>query len=136
VEDIMAKAQDIAVQKKKELDGKGETTVPAKYFVPPTDIFETEQALTIVMEVPGVDKKDLSATVEDGVLRVEGRIDFGHYGGMEPVYAEYNVGHWQRSFTLSSKLAPDGISAELADGVLTLTLRKAEEAQPRSIPIH
>jgi len=131
----MAKPQDIAVQKKKELTGKGENTVPAKYFVPNTDIYETEDSLTIVMEVPGVDKKDLTASVEEGVLRVEGRIDFAHYEGMDPVYAEYNIGHYLRRFTLSNAVAPDGISAELQDGVLTLTLRKAKEAQPRSIPI-
>lgn len=131
----MAKPQDIAVQKKKELATKGESTVPAKYFIPNTDIYESEKALTIVMELPGVEKKDLSASVENDVLRVEGRIDFGKYQGMEPLYAEYNVGHYLRTFTLSSKIAQDGISAELQDGVLTLTLQKAKEAQPRQIKI-
>ena len=131
----MAKAQDIAVQKKKELPAKGETTVPAKYFVPPTDIYETDEALTIVMELPGVDKKDLSASVEGDVLRVEGRIDFTKYEGLEPVHAEYNIGPFLRTFTLSSKITQDGINGELQDGVLTLTLKKAKEARPRQIAI-
>ena len=132
----MAKIRELEVQKKRELAGnKGESTTPAKYFLPNTDIYETGDALTIVMEVPGVEKKDLSASVENGVLRVEGRIDFGKYEDMEPVYAEYNVGHYVRTFALSSKIAQDGISAELEDGVLTLTLKKAKEAQPRQIAI-
>jgi len=131
----MAKPRELEVQKKKELAGKGESTIPAKYFLPNTDIHETADALTIVMELPGVDKKDLNARVENDALHIEGRIDFAKYEGLEPVYAEYNIGHFMRTFTLSSKIAQDGIVADLRDGVLTLTLKKAKEAQPRQIAI-
>lgn len=131
----MAKSQDLALQQKKELAPKEEQTVPAKYYVPTTDIYETEGALTVVMEIPGVEKKDVAISLEQSVLRVEGKIDFAKYEGLEPVYAEYNVGHFQRSFTLSDKIDQDGIGAELEDGVLTLTLKKAKEAQPRRIQI-
>jgi len=54
---------------------------------------------------------------------------------MEPLYTEYNVGHYTRSFTLSNKIDQEHISAQLDDGVLTLTLPKAKEAQPRRISI-
>jgi HSP20 family protein len=131
----MAKSQELAVQQKKELAPKEEKMVPARYFVPSTDIYETETALTVIMEVPGVEKKDVSVQLEGDVLRVEGRIDFSKYEGMEPVYAEYNVGHYARAFTLSSKIDRDSISAELDDGVLTLTLKKSKEALPRRIAI-
>jgi HSP20 family molecular chaperone IbpA len=131
----MAKSQELSVQQKKELAPKEEKTVPARYYVPNTDIYETEEALTLVMEVPGVEKKDVSVQLENDVLRVEGRIDFSKYEGLEPVYAEYNVGHYARGFTLSDKIDQDGISAELADGVLTLTLKKAKAALPRRIAI-
>ena len=131
----MAKSQELSVQQKKELAPKEEKTVPARYYVPNTDIYETEEALTLVMEVPGVEKKDLSVQLENDALRVEGRIDFSKYEGLEPVYAEYNVGHYARGFTLSDKIDQDGISAELADGVLTLTLKKAKAALPRRIAI-
>jgi HSP20 family protein len=134
-EDTMAKSQEISVQQKKELSTKEEKTVPARYFVPDTDIYETEHALTLVMEMPGVEKKDVSVTLEEDVLRVEGRIDFGKYEGLEPVYSEYNVGHFARGFTVSDKIDQDGIKAELADGVLTLTLSKAKSAMPRRIDI-
>jgi HSP20 family protein len=73
--------------------------------------------------------------LENDVLRIEGRIDFSKYEGLEPVYSEYNVGHYARGFTLSDKIDQDGINAELADGVLTLTLKKAKAALRRRIVI-
>jgi HSP20 family protein len=136
MEVTMPESQSIAVQNKKELTSKEEKTVPSRYYMPNTDIYETEDALTVVMEIPGVEKKDVSVNLENDVLRVEGRIDFGKYEGLEPVYAEYNVGHYARAFTLSSKIDRDQISADLNDGVLTLTLKKAQEAMPRRIAIN
>jgi HSP20 family protein len=131
----MSGAQELAVREKQELAKKEEKTVPGRYFIPPADIFETDDALTIIMEMPGVEKKDISIALEDDVLRVEGHIDFAKYHGMEPVYTEYNVGHYSRGFTLSGKIDRDGISAQLEDGVLTLTLPKAKEAMPRRIAV-
>jgi HSP20 family molecular chaperone IbpA len=135
MEMTMAASQDLSVQQKKELAQKEERTVPARYYVPSTDIYETEEALTVVMEVPGVKKDDISVELENDVLRFEGRIDFSNYEGLEPVYSEYNVGNYARSFTLSNVIDQSGISAELLDGVLTLTLKKAKSARPRKIPI-
>jgi HSP20 family protein len=134
-EDKMASAQELAVRDKKELVSKEEKTVPGRYYVPYADIYEAEEALFVVMEMPGVEKKDLGVSLENGVLRVEGQIDFGKYAGMEPVYTEYNIGHYSRSFSISNKIDQERINAQVEDGVLTLTLPKAKEAQPRRISI-
>ena len=131
----MARSQELEVQEKKELVSKEEKTVPSRYYMPHTDIYETDDALTVVMEIPGVQKKDMDIHIENDVLRVEGRVDFGNYEGMEPLYTEYNVGHFARAFTLSSKIDQQQISAKVEDGVLTLTLKKAREAMPRRITI-
>jgi HSP20 family protein len=131
----MATAQELAVRDKKELVSKEEKTVPGRYYVPYADIYETDESLSVVMEMPGVEKDKLTVGLENDVLRVDGRIDFSKYEGMEPVYTEYNVGHYTRSFTLSNKIDQEKISAQLEDGVLTLTLPKAKEAQPRRISI-
>ena len=98
-------------------------------------IYETDEALAVVMEMPGVEKKRLNVALENDVLKVDGQIDFTNYKDMEPVYAEYNVGHYARSFTLSNKIDQEKISAQLEDGVLTLALPKAKQARPRRISI-
>jgi HSP20 family molecular chaperone IbpA len=131
----MADPNELAPREKKELTGKDETTVPGRFYVPSTDVYETDEALTLVMEMPGVERKDVTVSLENDVLRVQGQIDFSKYEGMKPVYTEYNIGHYTRSFTLSSKVDQDNISAQLEDGVLTLTLPKAKEVQPRRIAI-
>src|SRR5271157_729695 len=103
----MAENKEMAVREKKELAAKAEKTVPGRYFVPSADIYETDDALAVVLEMPGVEKKDLEVALENDVLKVDGRIDFAKYEEMEPVYAEYNVGHYARSFTLSNKVDQD-----------------------------
>jgi HSP20 family molecular chaperone IbpA len=129
-------SQALEVQEKKELVAKGEKTVPARYYVPSTDIYETDDALMVVMEVPGVDRRDIDIKVENDELRVEARIDFSKYEGMEPLYTEYNVGHFARAFSLSHMIDQQNIGAALSDGVLTLTLKKVQQARPRQIAIH
>jgi HSP20 family protein len=127
--------QALSVQEKKEVTAKSETTIPARYFTPAADIYETEEALTVVLEIPGVDKKDLEVHLENDLLKIEGRIDVSKYEGLEPLYSEYNVGHFARSFTVSNQIDGKRISAAVDNGVLTLTLPKIEESRPRRIPI-
>jgi HSP20 family protein len=73
--------------------------------------------------------------VENDVLQIEGWIDFSRYEGLQPVYTEYNIGNYARSFQLSSKIDQDRISAELRDGVMTLVLPKSERAKTRKISV-
>jgi HSP20 family protein len=130
-----AEKQELTVREKKELVAKEEKTVPGRYYAPYADIYETDEALTVVMEMPGVEKSRLNVALENDVLKVDGQIDFTKYRDVEPVYAEYNVGHYARSFTLSNQIDQEKISAQLEDGVLTLTLPKAKQARPRRISI-
>jgi HSP20 family molecular chaperone IbpA len=134
-EERTAPSQELAVREKRELVGRDEKTVPGRFYVPYADIYETDEALTVLMEMPGVGREGVNIALENDVLRVEGRIDFGKYAGMEPVYTEFNVGHYTRSFALSGKIDRERIGAQLEDGVLVLTLPKAKEAQPRRIAI-
>src|ERR1700746_1832975 len=126
----MAQSRALEIQEKKELVSKEEKTVPGRYFFPAADVLEKEDSLVVVMESPGVEKKDVEINLENDTLRVEARIDYGKYDGLDPLYSEYNVGHFARAFTLSNRLDQAKIGAELDNGVLTLTLKKAKEALP------
>jgi HSP20 family molecular chaperone IbpA len=128
----MADNQELQVQQKREAEKAQETTTPMRAFLPTADIFETEDALTMVLEMPGVAKENVDVNVEGGVLTVEGRIDFGKYQGLRPLYGEYNVGPYRRSFRLSSRIDQSRIYAEMRDGVITLVLPKAER-QSRAV---
>ena len=131
----MPTKQEVQVQQKRELENKEESTVPARVFLPTADIYETDDALNVVLEMPGVDKNSVDIRVEDSVLKIEGRLDFSKYQGLQPLYTEYNVGHYSRSFRLSNQIDQNKIAAELNDGVLSLVLPKVEEAKPRTIQV-
>jgi HSP20 family molecular chaperone IbpA len=128
--------QELLVQKKREHESRDESTVPARIFVPTADIYETPDALNVILEMPGVEKTNVDIEVKDGVLRVDGRIDLSKYRGLQPLYVEYNIGHYARTFQLSNKIDQDKIAAEMKDGVLSLLLPKAEEAKPRTIRVN
>ena len=78
---------------------------------------------------------DMQKGLDNGILTVEGKIDFGKYEGTQPVYSEYNIGPFRRSFRISSQIDQGKIKAEMRDGVITLTLPKAEQAKPRRIEV-
>jgi HSP20 family protein len=135
VEEAMAPKQKLQVQQKRELEKKQETTIPARVFLPTSDIYEDEDALTVILEMPGVDRGNVEVRVEDGILNVDGRLDFSKYEGLQPLYTEYNIGNYSRSFSLSNKIDQNKIAAEMKDGVLSLKLPKVKEAKPRTIQV-
>ena len=130
----MAGQQELQVQQKREVEKGQEATRPTRAFMPNADIFETEDALTVVLEMPGVDRDNINS-VENGVLTVEGTINFGKYEGLQPVYSQYNIGPFRRSFRISSRIDQENINAGMSDGVITLVLPKVEEAKPRRIEV-
>lgn len=131
----MADEKSLDSVEKQELESREEETVPGKFYVPPTDIHETPEALVLTMEMPGVEKDKIDVRLEKNVLSIEGKIDFSKYEDLEPLYTEYNVGHFRRSFKISNEIDQSKIAARLENGVLTLDLPKVEERQPRTIAV-
>jgi HSP20 family protein len=127
--------QEVAPREKRELAQAEERTEAGKFFVPNTDIHETERAVVVTMEVPGVGKDAIDIQLEKGVLTVKGTIDSTRYESVRPLYTEYNVGNFVRTFTVSPKVDAASISAAVADGVLTIELPKAKEALARRIAV-
>jgi HSP20 family molecular chaperone IbpA len=128
--------QALEVQHKQALDSSQEQTIEGNFYRPPTDIFETADALTVVMEVPGVDREHVDVRLDKDELTVAARIGLERYSELQPVYTEYDIGHFTRSFHLSSVVDREGIEASVADGVLTLRLPKIKEAAPRRIRVN
>lgn len=127
--------QEVTLQAKKELAPAQERTEAGKFYSPYTDIYETSDTVIVAMEVPGVDKSAIDIRLEQSILTVTGNIDPKRYEDLAPIYSEYNVGNFIRSFTLSTRIDSDEISANVSDGVLTVRLPKAKEALSRRIDI-
>jgi len=131
----MAEERALDTVEKKELESTEEQTEPGKFYMPQTDIHETDEALMVTMEMPGVEKGAVDVQLEKNLLSVEGRVEFDKYEELEPLYTEYNVGHFRRSFRISSEIDQSKIAAGIEDGVLTLRLPKAEEKKARRIEL-
>ncbi|MCM2285190.1 MAG: Hsp20/alpha crystallin family protein [Desulfobacula sp.] len=129
---IAAKTEVQDLQKKEH---KEERTVAGRFFIPQTDIVENKESLIVTMDLPGVKKEDLRIKLENNILEIDGRIDYSPYEKLNPVYTEYNIGNYARSFTVSHAVDTRNIEAVLNDGVLTLTLLKTPEAEPREIRV-
>jgi HSP20 family protein len=104
-------------------------------LVPPVDIVEDENGITLHADLPGVSKEDLSIRVDGDTLTVEGEVKLGEPQGIEGVYAEVRVARYRRSFVLSRDLDTEKVEATMKDGVLTLHLAKSEQAKPRRIEV-
>jgi HSP20 family molecular chaperone IbpA len=104
-----------------------------RYFQPATDIAETEEAVVLTLDMPGVAKEDVDVTVDKDMLTIIGRAHPEETG--EPVYRETYVGDYRRQFTLTADVDAQDVSASMSDGVLTLRVGKAKEAKPRKIQI-
>ena len=128
--------QQVALQQKKELNPAEERTEAGRFFSPYTDIHETAAAVVVTMEMPGVDKTAVDIRVDKGVLTIKGTVDASKYEGLRPIYSEYNVGNFVRTFTVSTKIDSGAISASMVDGVLTVTLPKAAEAVAKRITVN
>ena len=103
---------------------------------PPINIFQTDDKYAIVAELPGVSRDNIDIKLENRRLSIQGQIDSDNHADFKPVYTEYNVNHFSRNFTLPIEIDTDNIEASVADGVLTLVLPKAKEAQLRKIQVN
>lgn len=110
-----------------------ETRERGRYLVPPVDIYETENELVVVADMPGVAREEVSLDVNDGILTIEGRAK--HLLEADPQVREYRLQTFYRQFQLGEQIDQEKINASLKNGVLTISLPKAEKAKPKQIQV-
>ena len=120
---------------KQETRPTEENLQPGLTFLPNVEIRETEDAVWLWADLPGVDQESLDLRLENNVLKIQGNVKADDYANLTPVYTEYNVGSFSRSFRLATAIDSAKIVATMRNGVLQLQLQKAEEAKPQQIPI-
>lgn len=104
---------------------------------PRVDVEETAEAIVVHADLPGIDKKDLKVNLENNLLTIRGeRKAEREEKGKNYYRSERAFGTFQRTFTVSERVKSDSIKADYKNGVLTVTLPKAEEAKPREISIN
>jgi HSP20 family protein len=107
----------------------------ARPILPPVDIVEDAEGITVTADVPGVAKDALSIDVDGDTLTISGVVDLGDTSQLQSVYAEIRSPRYKRSFVLSRDLDTGSVSASLANGVLSLRVPKREQAKPRRIEV-
>lgn len=127
--------QQLKVQHKQEVQHQGEATKPEKYFVPAVDIFETEEDVTVIAEMPGVAASGVDVTLEDDVLTIRGRMQAEEPGNARILLQEYESGNYQRRFTVAETIDQEKIRASMNNGLLKVILPKTAPARPRKIDV-
>jgi HSP20 family molecular chaperone IbpA len=112
-----------------------ERTRNRKVFVPKVDIIETGDSMVMYADIPGADEKSVDVTVEKSVLTIRGTIVPPEFEGRSMAYAEYDVGDYERSFTVSEEVDRDRIEAMVKNGVLKLVLHKVPQVEAKKITV-
>ena len=106
-------------------------------FVPPVDIYETEQSVVLKVEVPGVEQKDLDIRIENNTITIRGERRFEKEVKEENFHrVERRYGSFQRSFTLPNTVNSENVTADYENGLLKVTLAKRAEAKPKQIKVN
>jgi HSP20 family molecular chaperone IbpA len=120
-----------------QLAQKPEQNVKKHDYVitPPVDIYETDNEYVLKADMPGVTKDNVNITFNNNQLEISGKVDEQYTSNENMTYREYTLFNYYRKFVVSNAINPEGISASLENGVLTVKLPKREEAKPKKIEI-
>jgi HSP20 family protein len=121
---------------KKEFETKGkgvvgERTKTTPTFIPSVDIYENDETVVLIADMPGATKDGVNIDIEDNELRIIGDVKDQQIG--TPIYSEFKVGSFERTFTLSQIIDQSKIEASIKDGVLKLIMTKSDAAKPKKI---
>ena len=127
--------KELQLREKQELQTDAEHTMPGVVFTPAVDIFESEQEITLLADMPGVTSDRVTIDLHNDELKVAGEVETQESENETYLLREYETGRFHRHFSLSDRIDQDKISASMKDGVLRLVLPKVEKAKPRRIEV-
>jgi HSP20 family protein len=126
--------KELPVREKQELKSGAEGTRNVPVYIPAVDIYESENEIVLLADMPGVAPGDVDVDLRDNQLTLLGKVSLEERQE-RVLLQEYGVGDFYRQFTLSSRIDQGKIEASMKDGVLTLTLPKAEVAKPKKVVV-
>ena len=127
--------KELQVKEKQEVTASAEQTRPGLVFTPDVDIFEKDDELILLADMPGVTADSLKIDLRDNTLTLSGNVEAKERKTEEDLIVEYQSGHYYRQFNMSEIIDQEKIEAQLTDGVLRLTLPKVAKATPRQITV-
>ncbi|RJQ62622.1 MAG: Hsp20/alpha crystallin family protein [Desulfobacteraceae bacterium] len=131
----MVETKELQAKEKQEVTSPAEQTRPGLVFTPDVDIFETEQEITLLADIPGTKAENLTIDLRDNMLTLIGDVEPTDVSTEKRILTEYETGRYYRQFTLPELVDQAKIDAKLTDGVLRLRLPKIEKATPKKIQI-
>jgi len=127
-------SKELEIQKE-EVVAPEERTRDRRAFVPHTDIYETDDQIVVVADIPGANEENIDITLEKNILSINAYIEPEEYEDYSLALAEYEIGDYQRTFRLSDEIDTENINASVKDGVLRLFLPKAAKAKTKKISV-
>ncbi|MBF0228827.1 MAG: Hsp20/alpha crystallin family protein [Desulfamplus sp.] len=132
----MAETKELQVKEKQEVATPAEHTKPGLIFTPAVDIYENDNEIILLADMPGVSTDDITIDLKDGVLTLTGDVKPWENEDESDVLVEFDIGKYYRQFNLSEAIHQEKIEANFTDGVLKLILPKVAKAVPRKITVN
>ncbi len=122
-------------QEKKAVEGSARAMERRPVYLPATDVYERQDAIVVVADMPGVSEKDVEINLENEILTLQGTTQPTEQEGFDALYSEFVAGDYERAFAISEDVDRERIKATMKNGVLRVELPKSEKAQPRKIAV-
>ena len=126
-------AHELTKHKDNQVGSYEQTRSAVQTVIPAVDIYETDENLTLIADLPGITHEGLDIQLDKGLLTIKGRVPKAEEGKL--LLQEFSAADYYRQFKLSDRIDAEKTTAELNSGVLKLTIPKAEAAKPRKIEI-
>ncbi len=131
----MASRDNAALMKREREQSLISKPRAAATVTPPADIYETDDAYVLMLDIPGATKESISLNMDRSTLTIRGTVDSTRDEHAKVLHHEIRGGTYERVFNLTDGIDRDSVEAHYSDGVLTIKLLKKEEVKPRTIQI-